>query len=103
MRTNAREVMWAKLNVIEERCAKVNENVTDKKDAVGVPRRMSIDDCLQAEPWAAVPVRADGGRVDERCLKNSGDTKARLNERITVGSNEVHRLMLLIRSLTANI
>jgi len=42
----------------------------------------------------------NGGRVDEDYLKNSGDAKARLHQRIRVDSNQINRLIPIIRVMS---
>jgi hypothetical protein len=45
----------------------------------------------------------NGGRVDADYLKFSGDTQAKLNERIRIRSSQVRRLLEIVRLLGNNL
>ncbi|MCU1240982.1 MAG: hypothetical protein JWO71_1708 [Candidatus Acidoferrum typicum] len=48
-------------------------------------------------------IEHNGGKVDERYLSQSGDKKARLNERMRIGSNRIRHLLPLMRTITTNL
>jgi len=48
-------------------------------------------------------IEHNGGKVDEKYLKQSGDTKAKLHQRIKIGSNHVRHLLVVIRKMTTNL
>lgn len=48
-------------------------------------------------------IEHNGGKVDLKYLSQSGDTKARLNERIRIGSNRIRHLLPLIRTISTNL
>lgn len=44
----------------------------------------------------------NGGRIDKEYIDNTGDTTVRLNQNIVVRSNEIHRLIPLLRTIAQN-
>lgn len=45
----------------------------------------------------------NGGRIDQEYLNNTGDTTVRLNQKIVVRSNEIRRLIPLLRKVAQNL
>jgi hypothetical protein len=45
----------------------------------------------------------NGGRIDQEYLDNTGDTTVRLNQKIVVRSNEIRRLIPLLRTVAQNL
>lgn len=45
----------------------------------------------------------NGGRIDQEYLDNTGDTSVRLNQKIVVRSNEIRRLIPLLRTIGQNL
>jgi len=45
----------------------------------------------------------NGGRIDQEYLDNTGDTTVRLNQKIVVRSNEIRRLLPLLRTVASNL
>jgi hypothetical protein len=44
-----------------------------------------------------------GGRIDQEYLDNTGDTTVRLNQKVVVRSNEIRRLIPLLRTIAQNL
>jgi hypothetical protein len=45
----------------------------------------------------------NGGRIDQAYLDNTSDTSVRLNQKIVVRSNEIRRLIPLLRTCAQNL
>jgi Zn finger protein HypA/HybF involved in hydrogenase expression len=48
-------------------------------------------------------IEHNGGKVDQKYLNQSGDKKARLNERISIGSNRIRHLLPVMCAISTNL